>query len=994
MVKSWSYLIFLTWTSYLMIVSLLLFTRGFLLNRVSRTERGECIHCENSGDCDLKRVLETSAIGVNICPKPRARVILLVVDALKYEFVNWQDDANAESSYYKNKMPIVNELIQKYPLHTRLYKFIADPPTTTMQRLKGLMTGTLPTFVDISSNFATEDINEDNLIDQNVKGGIVFMGDDTWTSLFPGRFLRQYPAPSFNVWDLDTVDNQVRRTIFSEMKKKDWSLLVAHVLGIDHCGHKHGPNHPEMTRKLNDTNYLIKEIVKSLDEGMMLFVIGDHGMTDTGDHGGDSIDETDAAMFIYSTLPLIDTSTVIGSKVANHVDFVPTIATILGTPMPFSNIGTIILDALPMLGDKNESLDQFFYAVQSLWSNVAQTKKYIDAYSMDTFLFSDDKLQMLERSYNHLSKQVKHSKNLKEFKDFINDAKAYLALIRNMCAEIWVQFDSSLMFKGLLLMFGTLFFSYIILDCIQRDRITKIFESWFLTCSVLTNLCAIIVVWLLYWLQIIEEFQHMTFFATGIVSLLLLLIVVIQNWDIIAINWYNSIKKQWSSYQARIILFMTICGLFSNSYIVEEDRVLSFLSITLVWLVLYNIKVDSHVDNSDRKARIIFKPTSKPSFRIILIILGLITALAIRCSSYFWRCREEHNGRSCSSIILGKANSIVSSKIEQAFLTTALIILALFITVVRYWLRSCGNLSGFSPSVVVARYCPGVTVVCIGCFWVLQRLPKDAKTKLALSWQENALPGVAYFMILFGIFILFYRPLGVFILPRRGESINIYHGEDIIPRLFERLKGLIYKRKLEDENIPIVYGLGTVYSATFISLSVFLTLLYALLLGDVLAPSTVVMYITCACVLTIISVERYRNANSISELFDVPNTAILCWFLMAEYFFYGTGHQPTFLTIHWDAAFIGTGGHYSGNLVPATLIGINTFGSHIILGATLPLLVVAPFTIYLMLPNLVKMKFRPEEDLKRGELLLYERQAIFHGAVFTVLGKSSAVCLR
>ena len=43
---------------------------------------------------------------------------------------------------------------------------MADPPTTTMQRLKALTTGSLPTFIDAGSNFATNEINEDNIIDQ------------------------------------------------------------------------------------------------------------------------------------------------------------------------------------------------------------------------------------------------------------------------------------------------------------------------------------------------------------------------------------------------------------------------------------------------------------------------------------------------------------------------------------------------------------------------------------------------------------------------------------------------------------------------------------------------------------------------------------------------------------------------------------------------------------------------------------------------------------
>ena len=37
-----------------------------------------------------------------------------------------------------------------------------------------------------------------------------------------------------------------------------------------------------------------------MDDETILFVLGDHGMTRTGDHGGDSEDELNAALFVYS----------------------------------------------------------------------------------------------------------------------------------------------------------------------------------------------------------------------------------------------------------------------------------------------------------------------------------------------------------------------------------------------------------------------------------------------------------------------------------------------------------------------------------------------------------------------------------------------------------------------------------------------------------------------------------------------------------------------
>jgi len=39
----------------------------------------------------------------------------------------------------------------------------------------------------------------------------------------------------------------------------------------------------------------------------MLLVMGDHGMTVTGDHGGESPDEVTSALFAYSSKPFLPT---------------------------------------------------------------------------------------------------------------------------------------------------------------------------------------------------------------------------------------------------------------------------------------------------------------------------------------------------------------------------------------------------------------------------------------------------------------------------------------------------------------------------------------------------------------------------------------------------------------------------------------------------------------------------------------------------------------
>lgn len=88
---------------------------------------------------------------------------------------------------------------------------MADAPTTTFQRIKGLTTGSIPAFIEAGENFGGSEILEDNVLDQLLaqNGKITFLGDDTWLALFPDRFHRAFDAPSFDVKDLDTVDNVV-----------------------------------------------------------------------------------------------------------------------------------------------------------------------------------------------------------------------------------------------------------------------------------------------------------------------------------------------------------------------------------------------------------------------------------------------------------------------------------------------------------------------------------------------------------------------------------------------------------------------------------------------------------------------------------------------------------------------------------------------------------------------------------------------------------------
>lgn len=1004
MERAWKYFILLVWFSYLLITGVLLFGNGFLLTREtfllndSTKPTASCdFHVRNSTGDTLSNE-ETLGEQCSLRHEPVSsinnfKVILIVIDALKFDFVSY--DENARETAFKNKLTVIRDLLKEKPERTRLYKFIADPPTTTMQRLKGMTTGSLPTFIDIGSNFATPEINEDNVIDQlkSHNRSIVFMGDDTWSGLYPGRFLREYSYPSFNVWDLDTVDNGIQSHLLPEIKKHDWHLLISHFLGVDHCGHRYGPYHPEMARKLKEMNHVISDVVNTMDNRTILFVAGDHGMTSTGDHGGDSEAEVTAALFVYSSVPLVPSSMVPYSSVVSQVDLVPTLSTILNVDIPFPNLGTVILDALPSIFMNSGTFPKWKTLLRYLWKNVEQASHYIQQYSKESNQLPKEKRDILDEKYIYLVQKLKSVDCKENFMDFAHLAKDYLIFLKEMCKEVWVHFDPLSMSRGLIVTFLTLFFSYLLVDGLPGNLLIDVISGAFLSITCFVLFLGIVAVLFSNYFIAIENFEQDIYFFVGCISLFFMCVIIIQNWASITKHWYN--KQKLNDIPSIFARFLLICGLFSvfsNSFVVEEASLVSYFVTSLIWIILYDFQ--SPRQSQTLTMRSSFSKLQLSPSRLKIIGLAAILTIMIRLSHYYWRCREEQVN--CGPFITHKylASATMDSKYRNAECLFTVACLAVFVTVTRMWLRSCGNLAAYSTTVTFFKYCPNLIIVSAGGFWVLQSLPRDTKT-IFLPWQLQVLPWFIYVLIIATVFSLCVQPLCVYLVPKKKERIISFYGqENVIPNLFKHVRNLIHEQKTNGsvysdqtnnaENFPVIYGLATVYSAAFVVLTVFVTLLAALLHGDVLAPSVVLMVSTAAGVLAVLSVGQFEKSQTVAHLFIVPWSSVICWGFLSIVFFYATGHQAAFSTIQWNAAFIGTTGQFSNHIVPGLLIVINTFTSHLMFGLMLPLLLIAPFTLLVMMPKFVSAKSNLKEDINQGELILLEKKNMMYQELFSV----------
>ncbi|CAN6465242.1 unnamed protein product [Victoria cruziana] len=306
------------------------------------------------------------------------RLVLMVVDGLPAEFVLGRDGSPPAYSIVE-AMPYTQYLLSNgiaTGFHAK-----ATPPTVTMPRLKALVSGAIPGFLDVAFNFNTQAFEDDNILEQLHRIGwkILMFGDETWIRLFPGLFTRYDGVSSFYVKDTTEVDYNVSRHLEVELVADNWDLMILHYLGLDHAGHIGGRYSTLMNLKLKEMDEIIKMLHTSaklqedpVNRRTLLVVLSDHGMTNGGNHGGSSFEETDSlVMFIH----LNGEAAVSASDkhdTVNQVDLVPTLAMLLGVPIPQNNVGILIADLFNSLTDEQK--------LRALQLNAWQLQRLVQAH--------------------------------------------------------------------------------------------------------------------------------------------------------------------------------------------------------------------------------------------------------------------------------------------------------------------------------------------------------------------------------------------------------------------------------------------------------------------------------------------------------------------------------------------------------------------------------------------------------------------------------------
>lgn len=837
------------------LVGLYHFTQGFLLTRLT-----------------LENVTPANSAVFG----SHSKAIVLIIDALRTDFVvPWPRD-----SYFNNVLTVPGCLAAEDPSRSLIFDSHSDPPTTTMQRIKGITTGSLPTFIDAGANFASTAILEDSWISQATAAGkrVAFMGDDTWLRLFPDSFGSAHPYDSFNVEDLHTVDEGVIEHLFPHIRNGTWDIIIGHFLGVDHVGHRTGPSTSTMRDKLQQMDEVLERVVAELDDDTLLVVLGDHGMDDRGDHGGDGLKETSAALWMYSKTPFTDRAgpmrPVLGSgpavRTVDQIDLVPTLSLMLGLPIPYNNLGSVIPECFAD-ADLSRALD----------ANRVQVETYI-------------------RTYN------KHSPNPRLARLLEGELTPTRAL--HVLRSLWAQFSFPEMSVGLAILGLSVIMLWAYYTLVRNTR-----HMWFpavaeslaislqvggLTGSVVGSLRG-------FYTRTPSEAISWAL-AAGIIAAEVMSIVPLL--PAIRATIHRNLGSA-SALAAPLVTVLHALAFGANSFLIWEDRLTTFLLVTLALLPIIKALV---------------APMPRLRLRIFAFSVGL--AAVCRLIALSTVCREEQQPYCRVTFYAGTASASSPTWILYAIIPFAWNLPRL---VVSFLAPSRSNSGPAVPFLHAFR----IILTLASCYWLLESadgwdgIEERARpfVKAGRVWLARSIMGFTL-----GAGLLFWRNMPLCIDVKREDQTGA--SKEVTVLGFANSFGSGY---LLFFAIPftIIY-LVNQSSGQAALLLVFLALLLHL---EALDAGRDALNMLTAFASSGGDIDSAAAAASAGNRTQPPSyREILVLVLLGQAAFFATGHQAVFTTLQWKSAFVGT----STVVYPLSplLVALNGWGGPILLAFAVPLI--------------------------------------------------------
>lgn len=741
------------------------------------------------------------------------------------------------------------------------------------------------------------------------------MGDDTWLTVFPTAFHPEmsHDFDSFNVEDLHTVDNGVIANLFplltDSTHAQSWDFLIGHFLGVDHVGHRVGPDHPTMLAKQQQMNDVLQRVVDALDEDTLLVVLGDHGMDRKGDHGGDGDLEVSSGLWIYSKGPALSTKDVPTSHLPHktfpgepsphrsvqQIDLVPTLSLLLGLPIPFNNLGTVI----PELFWRDRSGSEY---AKALDINARQVYAYLDAYRTSPSGGELDSVwSNLEASWTRF--------NASKPQDRPETTVDFTRLALETCRSLWARFNPALMMGGL----GVVALSLLVgWGVYERSLSLGQWDAW--TTSLGRRIASSAVMGAALASVVPTLFQGVQQFDGVSLHQFILFGLSVGSGVRVLISAPPKLRISWTT----PVLLLHPIAFLSNSYTFWEDRAIPFfLLFTLVPPLLTALSA----------------PTTRLRHRILAF--SALFAACVRLMAISTVCREEQQPW-CSVTFFSGSGAAETPIFVRVLLIPAAILVPYGVRRVLAISKSDNGIA----SLLLPYVLPPALIAGSTC-WLLESLDSSGTYQypgyLDLRQARTILAWTSVLATLGGTALWALVPVALHVSSERTSA------------------GAGHKTEVR------VLGFANAYGAPF---AVLWTLVLSLVWLAAQPSAQITLALATAALLAHLElVDAARDARALQASFSIdPASAVarlqqglptpeagraqgatavtvdevVPLALLAQLAFFASGHQATFVSLQWKAAFVLTP-TLSYPLSPMFMI-LNTLGPTALIALAVPLL--------------------------------------------------------
>ncbi|MER3400941.1 MAG: hypothetical protein C4313_07385 [Thermoflexus sp.] len=262
-------------------------------------------------------------------PPLTERVVLVVIDGLR------RDTAAAE-------MPTLNALAQKGAAFT----VRVGEPSLSYPGWTVIGSGAWQSLSGVTTNWFEGSVPVDSIFQEAQRAGLrpVGVGTSGWRKLF-GPWFDRFEAPEVSyegIEGVERLDDAVLERAQALLRDPEARLVLVYFAGPDEYGHAFGGVSAAYRENVRRTDARLARLAAALDlQRVTLVVTTDHGHIDTGGHGGWEP--------IVTEVPLVLVGRGIRAGVrgeGTQADIAPTVAALLGFPIPVHAVGRPLLEAL------------------------------------------------------------------------------------------------------------------------------------------------------------------------------------------------------------------------------------------------------------------------------------------------------------------------------------------------------------------------------------------------------------------------------------------------------------------------------------------------------------------------------------------------------------------------------------------------------------------------------------------------------------------------